>query len=38
LERARRALASRKAPVPFDREAARAELDGLIDRLGAAEA
>jgi beta-N-acetylhexosaminidase len=38
LDRARRALASRKAPVPFDRGAARAELDALIDRLGAAEA
>jgi beta-N-acetylhexosaminidase len=38
LERARRALASRKAPMPFDREAARAELDALIGRLGAADA
>jgi beta-N-acetylhexosaminidase len=36
LERARRALASRKAPQPFDRGAARAELDALIDRAGAA--
>jgi beta-N-acetylhexosaminidase len=36
LERARRALASRKAPQPFDREAARAELDALIERAGAA--
>jgi beta-N-acetylhexosaminidase len=34
LERARRALASRKPPQPFDRLAARAELDGLIDRAG----
>lgn len=38
LERARNALASRKAPVPFDRDAARTELDALIDRLGAASA
>jgi beta-N-acetylhexosaminidase len=38
LERARRALASRKAPMPFDREAARAELDALIGRSGAADA
>jgi beta-N-acetylhexosaminidase len=36
LERARRALASRKAPQPFDREAVRAELDALIERAGAA--
>jgi beta-N-acetylhexosaminidase len=36
LERARRALASRKAPQAFDRAAARAELDALIDRAGAA--
>jgi beta-N-acetylhexosaminidase len=34
LERARKALASRKAPKPFDRVAARAELDALIDRAG----
>ena len=34
LERARRALASRKAPQPFDRQAARAELDALIRRVG----
>jgi beta-N-acetylhexosaminidase len=34
LERARRALASRKAPQPFDRVAARAELDELISRAG----
>jgi beta-N-acetylhexosaminidase len=38
LERAQRALALRKAPVPFDRAGARAELDALIDRLGAADA
>ena len=31
-ERAGRALASRKAPQPLDRQAARAELDALIDR------
>jgi beta-N-acetylhexosaminidase len=34
LERAGRALASRKAPQPFDRLKARAELDVLIDRAG----
>jgi beta-N-acetylhexosaminidase len=34
LQRAKRALASRKAPQPFDRVAARAELDGLVDRAG----
>ncbi len=34
LERAKRALASRKPPQPLDRMAARAELDGLIDRAG----
>jgi beta-N-acetylhexosaminidase len=34
LERARKALASRRAPKPFDRVAARAELDALIDRAG----
>jgi beta-N-acetylhexosaminidase len=34
LERARRALAARKAPLAFDRTAARAELDALIGRLG----
>jgi beta-N-acetylhexosaminidase len=34
LERARKALASRQAPKPFDRVAARAELDALIDRTG----
>jgi beta-N-acetylhexosaminidase len=36
LERARGALASRKSPQPFDRLAARAELDALIDRAGMA--
>jgi beta-N-acetylhexosaminidase len=35
LARANAALASRQAPKPFDRHAARAELDGLIGRLGA---
>lgn len=34
LERATRALASRRAPQPFDRVAARAELDDLIGRAG----
>jgi beta-N-acetylhexosaminidase len=34
LERARRALASRRTPQPFDRVAARAELDALITRAG----
>jgi beta-N-acetylhexosaminidase len=34
LERARRALASRKPPQPLDRVAARAELDELIGRAG----
>jgi beta-N-acetylhexosaminidase len=34
LERASRALASRGAPQPFDRQAARAELDMLIARAG----
>ena len=36
LERARRALASRKPPQAFDRLAARAELDALIEKAGAA--
>src|ERR1700737_244198 len=36
LERATRALASRRAPQAFDRLAARAELDVLIDRAGMA--
>jgi beta-N-acetylhexosaminidase len=35
LQRARRALASRWVPQAFDRLAARAELDALIDRAGA---
>ncbi|MEA2881902.1 MAG: beta-N-acetylhexosaminidase [Bradyrhizobium sp.] len=34
-QRAEAALASRKAPTPFDRAAARAELDDLIGRDGA---
>jgi len=34
LDRANRALASRKQPEPFDRQAARAELDALVDRVG----
>ena len=38
LARAKAALASRKAAKPFDRQAARAELDDLIGRLGAASA
>src|SRR5207248_10381450 len=36
LERAKHALATRKSPEPFDRQAARAELDALIDRVGTA--
>jgi beta-N-acetylhexosaminidase len=36
LQRAQMALASRKPPQPFDRLAARAELDDLIDRAGLA--
>ncbi|MGQ0682811.1 beta-N-acetylhexosaminidase [Bradyrhizobium sp.] len=36
LERANKALASRKPPVPFDREAARAELDALVQQTGIA--
>jgi beta-N-acetylhexosaminidase len=36
LERARRALASRKAPQALDRLKARAELDALIERAGTA--
>jgi beta-N-acetylhexosaminidase len=36
LERASRALASRKAPQPFDRPAARTRLDALIERAGMA--
>src|SRR5450631_540068 len=38
LARAGRALASRRAPQAFDRLAARAELDALIDRAGATSA
>jgi beta-N-acetylhexosaminidase len=34
LDRANRALASRKSPQPFDRRAARARLDALIERAG----
>src|SRR3954468_12776228 len=36
LDRAKRALASRRAPQPFDRAAARAELDALTERVGTA--
>ena len=36
LERAKRALAARKPPQAFDRAAARAELDALIERAGTA--
>ena len=36
LDRAKRALASRSEPEPFDRQAARAELDALTDRVGTA--
>jgi beta-N-acetylhexosaminidase len=36
LQRASRALASRKPPEPLDRQAARAELDALLDRMGTA--
>ncbi len=35
LIRAQQALAARKPPQPFDRAAAKAELDALIGRLGA---
>jgi beta-N-acetylhexosaminidase len=38
LERANAALAARKAPQPFDRVAARAELDALIARANTASA
>jgi beta-N-acetylhexosaminidase len=34
LERAERALASRKAPLPFDRIQGRAELDAMIRKAG----
>jgi beta-N-acetylhexosaminidase len=36
LERADRALAGRRQPEPLDRQAARAELDALMDRVGTA--
>ena len=36
LDRARRALASRRAPEPFDRQAARAELEALMNRVATA--
>jgi beta-N-acetylhexosaminidase len=36
LARAKRALASRKGPLPLDRRAVQAELDALIDRVGTA--
>jgi beta-N-acetylhexosaminidase len=36
LDRARQALASRRQPEPLDRQAARAELDALVDRAGMA--
>ncbi|QPF81943.1 beta-N-acetylhexosaminidase [Bradyrhizobium genosp. L] len=36
LARAEAALAARKPPQPLDRQAARAELDALLDRVGTA--
>lgn len=36
LERAEAALAARRQPEPLDRQAARAELDALLDRVGTA--
>jgi beta-N-acetylhexosaminidase len=36
LVRAKKALASRKHPEPLNRQAARAELDALLDRVGTA--
>jgi beta-N-acetylhexosaminidase len=36
LKRAEQALAARKPPQPFDREAGRAELDELIAQAGIA--
>jgi beta-N-acetylhexosaminidase len=36
LERAVKALASRKPPQPFDRRTARAELDALVQQTGMA--
>jgi beta-N-acetylhexosaminidase len=38
LERARKALASRRAPLPFDRAAARAELEAMTSKAGIATA
>jgi beta-N-acetylhexosaminidase len=38
LARAERALAARRGPAAFDRAAAWAELDALINRLGPASA
>ncbi|WP_375780924.1 beta-N-acetylhexosaminidase [Bradyrhizobium sp. ma5] len=35
-ERAKAVLAARKQPEPLDRQAARAELDALLDRVGTA--
>ena len=36
LDRARRAMALRRKPAPFDRLAARAELEALMNRVGTA--
>ena len=36
LDRARRALVSRRVPQPFDRAAARADLDALMTKVGTA--
>ena len=36
LQRAEQALAARRPPLAFDRQAARAELDALVERAGAA--
>jgi beta-N-acetylhexosaminidase len=36
LQRANRALASRKQPAPFDRQVGRAELEALMNRVGTA--
>ncbi|MCC8979126.1 beta-N-acetylhexosaminidase [Bradyrhizobium acaciae] len=36
LERAKATLAARRPPQPLDRQAARAELDALLDRVGTA--
>jgi beta-N-acetylhexosaminidase len=36
LQRANRALASRKQPASVDRQAGRAELEALMDRVGTA--